>query len=65
MQSVSARIWTRVAVFISYDDNHYTTGISYLGGKMDKYKAKILVSESRIILEYVRPPTIHHKNYLS
>ena len=26
MQSVSARIWTRVAVSISYDDNHYTTG---------------------------------------
>ena len=25
MQSVSARIWTRVAVSISYDDNHYTT----------------------------------------
>ena len=28
MQSVSARIWTRVAVSISYDDNHYTTGTS-------------------------------------
>ena len=27
MQSVSSRIWTRVAVFITYDDNHYTTGI--------------------------------------
>ena len=26
MQSVSSRIWTRVAVSISYDDNHYTTG---------------------------------------
>ena len=26
MQSVSARIWTRVAVSISFDDNHYTTG---------------------------------------
>ena len=26
MQSVSSRIWTRVAVFISYDDNNYTTG---------------------------------------
>ena len=25
-QSVSSRIWTRVAVFISYDDNNYTTG---------------------------------------
>ena len=26
MQSVSSRIWTRVAVSISFDDNHYTTG---------------------------------------
>ena len=28
MQSVSCRIWTCVAVSISYDDNHYTTGTS-------------------------------------
>ena len=28
MQSVSSRIWTRVAVSISCDDNHYTTGTS-------------------------------------
>ena len=28
MRSVSSRIWTRVAVSISYDDNHYTTGTS-------------------------------------
>ena len=28
MQSVLSRIWTRLAVFISYDDNHYTTGNS-------------------------------------
>ena len=27
MQSVSSRIWTRVAVSISYDDNHYTTDV--------------------------------------
>ena len=25
MQSVSSRIWTRVAVSISYDDNDYTS----------------------------------------
>ena len=30
MQSVSARIWTRVTVSISFDDNHYTTGTSFL-----------------------------------
>ena len=28
MQSVSYRIWTRVAMSISYDDNHYTMGSS-------------------------------------
>ena len=28
MQSVSSRIWTRVAVSISYDNNHYTMGTS-------------------------------------
>ena len=30
MQSVSSRIWTRVAVSISYNDNHYTTGSDVL-----------------------------------
>ena len=29
MQSVSSRIWTRIAVFISYSDNDYTTGTSF------------------------------------
>ena len=29
MQSASSGIWTRVAVFISYDDNHCTTGTSF------------------------------------
>ena len=28
MQSVSSMIWTRVAVSISYDENHYNTGTS-------------------------------------
>ena len=28
MQSVSSRIWTLIAVSISCDDNHYTTGTS-------------------------------------
>ena len=31
MRSVSSRIWTRVAVSISYEDNHYTTGTSWFG----------------------------------
>ena len=30
MQLVSARIWTCVAVSISYNGNHYTTGTSDL-----------------------------------
>ena len=30
MQSVLSRIWTRIAVSISYDDIHYTTGTSTL-----------------------------------
>ena len=34
MQSVSSRIWTRIAVFISYGDNDYTTGTSKLIFKM-------------------------------
>ena len=29
MQSVLSRIWTRVTLSISYDDNHYTTGTSW------------------------------------
>ena len=35
MQSASSRIWTRVAVSISYDDNHYTTGTSH---RLDPYQ---------------------------
>ena len=30
MQSVSSRILTRVAVSISYDDNHYTAELHFL-----------------------------------
>ena len=33
MQSVSSKIWTRIAVFISYGDNDYTTGTSASGGE--------------------------------
>ena len=35
MQSASSRIWTRVAVYISYDDNHYTSGTSETGLKSE------------------------------
>ena len=41
MQSVSSRIWTRVTVSISYDDNDYTTGISQDITKMESnYQGK-------------------------
>ena len=30
MQSVSSRIWTCVVMSISYNDNHYITGVLYL-----------------------------------
>ena len=39
MQSVLSKIWTRVTLSISYDDNYYTMGTSttdgYLLKKMD------------------------------
>ena len=30
MQLVSSKIWTRVTVSISYEDNHYTKGTSII-----------------------------------
>ena len=30
MQSVWSRIWTRVSVSISYDDNYYTMGTTFV-----------------------------------
>ena len=36
MQSFSPRIWTRVAVSISYDDNHYTIGTSITYQALDE-----------------------------
>ena len=44
MQSVSSRIWTRVAVSISYDDNHYTTGIVIVIYNRLKFTSLLLVS---------------------
>ena len=67
MQSISSRIWTRVAVSISYDDNHYTTGTSNKkkhctnwcpGGYFDKHKKKRLKTftlhkRNQPLLQYV------------
>ena len=41
MQSVSSRIWTRVAASISNDDNHYTTGNTYNHFTVCKQKINI------------------------
>ena len=46
MQLVSSRIWTRVAVFISYDDNNYTTSTSnYVYDKTDSNNAREFCDE--------------------
>ena len=46
MQSVSSRIWTRVAVSISFDDNHYTTGTSNIEPSLPYY---LTIARGRII----------------
>ena len=43
MLSASSRIWTRVAVSISYDDNHYTTGTSKKGWVLSKTQKWCLI----------------------
>ena len=53
MQSVSSRIWTRVAVSISYDGNHYTAGTSrpYIVLKFPRDPQAMLIFHwSRLIL---------------
>ena len=50
MQSVSSRIWTRVAVSISYDDNHYTTGTSRKLLELDKISRNIIIVHKLFVL---------------
>ena len=57
MQSVSSRIWNRVAVSIFYDDNHYTTGTLFLSlsiyiYRSDKMKRSIFHAAVVSILLY-------------
>ena len=47
MQSVSSRIWTRVAVSISYDDNDYTTGTS-TKHNFDNLNAAVLSKKKKL-----------------
>ena len=35
MQSISSRIWIRIAVSNSYDDNNYTTGTHNIEDSLD------------------------------
>ena len=44
MKSFSAKIWTCVAVSISYDDNHYTTGTSQSTNTLGKGVNPIILS---------------------
>ena len=46
MQSVSSRIWTRIAVFISYGDNDYTTGTSNIN--LCLFNAKAILLEEQL-----------------
>ena len=48
MQTVSSKIWDCVAVSISYDDNHYTTGTStkilFIYNSMHVFASNFIVS---------------------
>ena len=64
MQSVSSKIWTRIAVSISYDDNHYAMGTStillntkstiylmlmnYIAWLCVKYQFKLICDENNL-----------------
>ena len=50
MQSASSRIWTRVAVFISYDDNHYTTGTMDIVMEVEMEAAQMLLVQLVLVL---------------
>ena len=45
MQSISSRIWTRVVVSISYDDNHYTTVIFVIVFESQSEDDTVMVDE--------------------
>ena len=53
MQSFSSRIWTRVAMSISYDDNRYTTGTSTKSLHHGHLHESIAVLQSQFIMPLV------------
>ena len=60
MQSVSSRIWTRVAVSISYDDNHYTTGTSINCGTNDAES----ISYIKAKINHTQQNNHHHHHHI-
>ena len=54
MQSAPSRVWTRVAMSISYDDNHYTTGTSLINYYKEIFLIQIIYSDmiSSILIQY-------------
>ena len=56
MQSVRSRIWTRVAVSISCDDNHYTTGTSA--------RAEIELVYNGVTVQHISHDTTKTSTYL-
>ena len=62
---ISSRIWTRVTVSISYDDNHYTTvnNISGMQGLMHSHEYWTIYWSSSLVHfknspEYLRSGTV-------
>ena len=51
MQSISSRIWTRVAVSISYDDNNYITDTPKPWKELIRRKTKQLTNQPIRILD--------------
>ena len=56
MQSVSSRIWTRVTVSISYDDNRYTTGTSCTLNKETKVNQTKSIFYKKLFFLFTQPP---------
>ena len=55
MQSISSRIWTRVAVSISYDNNDYTTGTLILGLILVSVSISVLINGHKDFVGFIHP----------
>ena len=65
MQSVLSRFWTRVAMSISYDDNHYTTGTFII--MKTKHSIHILIfgdGDVRFLFNFPRVIRLNTKSYI-